>query len=232
LKTKLGADDSQRLERHLDAFRELEIQIGISLPTDARPGASCPASSNAATLLGAKATDSANLPVVGKQQMDLAVQALACDVSRVVLLQWTNTNSRQTYPWLGISGDHHGLSHGTGEAATRAKLTSIYTWYASQYAYFLRKLAAVPEGNGTLLDNTVVLWISEFGDGNSHGMTNIPCLVGGNAGGVLKQGNFLSLGGRSHNDVLLTMLAAVGQPIAAFGSQKYSGGVITEMFNT
>jgi hypothetical protein len=87
----------------------------------------------------------------------------------------------------------------------------IYTWYATKLAGLLDRLAAVPEGAGTMLDNTLVVWGSELGKGNTHSFAQVPFVVAGGAGGAVRQGRFLQVAaGTTHNRLLVAMAQAMG----------------------
>jgi hypothetical protein len=87
----------------------------------------------------------------------------------------------------------------------------------------------VPEGNGTMLDNTVVLWVSEFGDSNGHVSNNLTWLLMGNAAGYFKQGRVIDVAGKSTNDVHTSMLNAFGIADKTFGNPAYCGGPLAAL---
>ena len=108
------------------------------------------------------------------------------------------------------------MSHaGDEDAAAQENLTQINVWYAEQFAYLLGRLAAYPEGDGTLLDNTVVLWCNEVGKGNDHAHRDLPFLLAGSAGGYFSTGRFIDYqaggaAGHPHNNLLLSLAHAMG----------------------
>jgi hypothetical protein len=159
------------------------------------------------------------------------VMALACDLTRVGSIMWTNSVGNITYPWLGINDRHHDLSHEPdSNADAQEKLVRINTWYAEQLAYLLSRLSAVPEGDGTLLDNTLVVWGNELGRGNSHTRDDIPFLLAGKAGGSVRTGQYLKFDKRPHNDLLTSMCRAVGLDNQSFGDARFNTGPIMEIF--
>ena len=171
-----------------------------------------------------------NYPQVLQLQMDQAVMAMACDLTRVVSLQWSNSVGQVASPWLGIDDRHHDLSH-EGDSNTSAidKLTRINRWYAEQFAYLLDKLKSIPEGDGTMLDNTCVLWCNELGRGNSHTRNDLPIVMAGSAGGYFRTGRYLSYDEKAHNDLLLTLAHAYGSDRSTFGMAEYNTGPMTEL---
>jgi hypothetical protein len=167
----------------------------------------------------------ANFPAVSKLQMDLMSAALQCGATNVASLQHGNSVDQCTYPWLGVRRSGHDLSHG-GSHTDQQK---VYKWYAEQYAYLLGKLDAVKEGAGTMLDNTIVLWIMEFGDSYGHRLRNLMWFVAGNAGGFLKQGQVLKFPGRSVSDLHATIQNAFGIKEMTFGDAQYCTGPVAQM---
>jgi len=92
----------------------------------------------------------------------------------------------------------------------RAHLTKIYTWYSERVAHFLDKFASYPEGNGTLLDNTLVVWGGEIGKGNNHSFDKVPFVLAGAAGGALQTGRYLQAPGAVHNRLLVSICQLMG----------------------
>ncbi len=153
--------------------------------------------------------------------------ALACNLTSVASLQLkVGDNDNNPYPWLGITDSHHPLSHsGDGDLVARDKLTKIYTWYADRFAYFLGKLDAIPEGNGTLLDNTLVVWSSEIGKGNNHSFSKLPVVLAGGIGGKVVTGRYLVYDNVPHNRLLVAMCHAMGlDQVQKFGSTDQGMG--------
>jgi hypothetical protein len=168
----------------------------------------------------------ANYPAIGKLQMDLAVAAMQCGLTRVVSLQWGNSNDQCRYPWLnGIGAIGHDLAHNNGNCDPGgSKKTTVFNWYAQQFAYLVGKLKGIKEGDGTMLDNTVVLWVSEFGESNGHSPDNLLWVLAGNANGYFKQGQVLDCGNKSTNDVHASLQNAFGIADTKFGGAAYCAG--------
>ncbi len=239
LRTRAGASDRLRLDAHASAIREIELRL--------ETGPMC----TAAAPPDLDAGSYAHMPEVGRAQMDLLALALGCGQTRVASLQWTESVGTATFPWLGLSDAdvHHHLSHFeptpdlrarfAGESDTdfgvyiRAvqgeKLGRIGAWFAEQLAYLVDRLEALPEGDGTVMDNTCILWINELGDGQGHTHTNVPAVLVGDAGGVLAPGRCLRLGGRSSNDLLLTLARCFGVDASTFGDPAHCTGPIAEL---
>lgn len=214
LRAGLGTEDRTRLDSHLGALEEIERRVlapDMTACTQPTVG-----------------TDTA-MPAVGKAQMDILTAALACDVTRVVTLQWTTAQGGRSAPWLGISQSHHELSHaGDSDLAAKDKLVKINRWYAEQFAYLIAALKAVPEGTGTLLDSTLVVWINELSKGNTHSHNNVPIVMAGDCGGYFRKGRFLQYSGKVfHNNLLVSFLNAMGVPATSFGNPAYCTGPLS-----
>lgn len=224
LNAKVGAADRQKLEAHLGAIRELEQ----SLFADGGPLAACAVPGSP---MGLDPNSNDQYPEVGRAQMDLMTMALACDLTRVASLQWSTAQSGIRFSWLDHSDSHHALSHeADNDDNARAQLIEINHWYAQQFTYLVQSLKAVPEGDGTMLDNTVVLWVNEQGNGDLHTSTDVPFVVAGNAGGYFNTGRSLVFDGRAHNDLYVSMMHAMGQTdVTSFGLPELSQGPLDEL---
>ena len=125
--------------------------------------------------------------------------------------------------WLGVEEGHHELSHHEdSKTESQEKLTKINKWYCEQLAYLARRLAETPEpgGEGSLLDNTVLIWTNELGKGNSHTRDNMPfVLVGG--GLDFQMGRSLKYRREPHNRLLMALAHAFGHEIKTFGNPNY-----------
>jgi hypothetical protein len=235
LSARLGSGDRAKLDQHLTKIREIEQ--GLSEAT-LRPGGAChapvkvdtsdynPSSGlNAASHVVDVSTDSA-IPKVGKYMMDMIVAALACDITAVATLQWTDTEAKHTFPWLMLPEHHHYYQHDGGfhpdECAT------IATWYASQHCYLLQQMAAVDMGGHSLLDESVVFLGSELQEPPTHVKTNMPLVLAGNGGG-LKTGRWLTYNGLPHNNLLVSVLHLFGDMRTSHGDAKYCTGSLTNI---
>ena len=120
-----------------------------------------------------------------KLMFDLQVLALQGDITRVITFQLARETSNRSYPEIGVADPHHPTSHHGGDPEKVAKIAKINQFHVSLFAYFLEKLKAVSEGNGTLLDNSLVLYGSGMGNPNIHNHVDLPIVV---AGGAARQG--------------------------------------------
>ena len=132
--------------------------------------------------------------------------------------------------WLGIDDSHHELSHEPNEnMEAHEKLTKINTWYAEQLAYLVRRLSETPEpgAEGSLLDNTLIVWGNELGQGNSHTLDNLPFVMVGN-GLDFDMGRSLKFPSVPHNRLLVALAHGFGHHIESFGNPEYcKDGVLT-----
>jgi hypothetical protein len=126
-----------------------------------------------------------------KLMFDLQVLALQGDVTRITTFQLARETSNRTYPEIGVADPHHPLTHHAGNPEMIAKVAQINQFHVSLFAYFLERLKATPEGDGTLLDNVAYLYGSGMGNPNIHDHVNLPIIVAGGAGGRLKGGQHI-----------------------------------------
>jgi len=162
------------------------------------------------------------------------VMALACDLTRVATLQWENSVGDARFTWLGIDRGHHDMSHdGDSNGDTLEKLTQINIWYAQQLLYLMNALAKIPEGAGTLLDNTLIFWCNELSRGNVHSHPEMPYLLAGGTAGAarpLTMGRFLSYSGSvPHNNLLVSLMNVFGLPDKTFGNPAYCSGPLARL---
>lgn len=220
---RLGYEQRIRMEAHLESLRDVERRL---LEVSAGTGAYC----EAPMIPSIDASSSANYPEIGRLQIDLLVMAFACDLTRISTLLWSGSTSGQTFPWLGITQGHHDISHeGDTNATAQRQLTDINRWYAEQLAYLLEKLDSIPEGDGTMLDNTIVFWGNELSKGNSHSRSNMKFVIAGSGGGYFRTGRFIRPGDVSHNDLLVSFANAMGVETTRFGHRDHCSGPLTSL---
>ena len=208
------------LDDHVQMVRELEKELQTELVQQSKQkdvGHAVPA------LAANVNEENNNIPQISKMQIDLLVSSFAADFARVATFQITNSVGQPKMRWLDIDEGHHELSHepDTNEAAYE-KLIKINTWYCEQVAYLAKRLAETPEpdGQGSLLDNTTVVWTNELGKGNSHTRDNIPfVLVGGGCG--FEMGRAMDFKGVPHNRLLMSFSESMGIPVKSFGNPNY-----------
>jgi hypothetical protein len=224
LRARLAATDRERLDSYQDSLRIIEKRlVSVTPPTTA--SCSLPVLGNAVDVKA-----ESNYPAIGRLQMDLLVAALQCGITRVASLQWGNSNDQCGYSFLGVNTLGHDMAHNNSNCDPNGeKKKKVFRWYSEQFAYLLGKLSAVREGAGTMLDNTVVLWASEFSESNGHRSDKLLWLVAGNAAGAFQQGRVIDCAGRGTND-LLTALANTFGVTGTFGNPAYGSGPLTAMY--
>ena len=220
LKGAVGTADRARVDQYLDSIREVERQIQRAeaaasdnlLPDLDRPVGVPQAFGDHATLM-----------------FDLQVLAFQADITRVVTFQLTRELSNRTYPEIGVPDPHHPTSHHGGDPEKLAKIAKINTFHVSLFAEFLQKLKATPEGDGTLLDNTVYLYGSGMGNSSLHDHVNLPIMVAGGAATGMKGGRHIRYEqGTSLGNLHLTLLDRVGVHLDTFGD---SDGKVEDLFH-
>ena len=216
--------DQKLLEEHESFVRtmEEELQAARQSTPDVEPPA---------LEAGVKNTND-NLPKLSQMQMDLLVHSLVCDWTRVATLQYTNSVGQARMRWLEIEESHHELSHEPdSNTAAQEKLTKINKWYCEQLAYLVRRLAETPEPNGvgSLLDNTTIVWTNELGKGNSHTLNDIPFVLVGNGIGF-RMGRSLKYDQLAHNRLLMALAHSFGHHVESFGKPELcEGGIAPDL---
>jgi len=212
ISSKLSSHDRTLLDDHLALVREMETNLEHA--ANAEPTVHAMPEIDPEIELVAS-----NTPQISRIQIDLLVNSFANDMTRVATLQYMRSVGQARMHWLGINEGHHGLSHEPDKnQEARDKLQKINTWFCGQVAYLARKLSETPEpgGGGTLLDNTLIVWVNELGKGNSHTLNNIPVVVVG-AGPGFRNGRALDLGKVPHNRLWLSVAHAMGYHTDSFG---------------
>jgi hypothetical protein len=160
---------------------------------------------------------------------DLQVLAFQGDVTRVITFQLARETSNRTYPEIGVSDPHHPLTHHGGDEEKIAKMAKINAFHVSLFAYFLDKLKATREGDGTLLDHALLLYGSGMGNPNVHDHVNLPILVAGGAAGKHKGGRHIRYAEPTPlANLHLTLLEKVGVRLDSFADSK---GKIDELLS-
>jgi len=208
LAASLGAGDSRKLDEYLDAVREVEQRIqsaeakgtqDIALPE--RP-----------TSIPESYEEHARI------MYDLQVLAFQADMTRVASMIVARELSGLSYPNIGVSNGHHNVSHHRDDPDLIDEKTRIDTYHVQLFAEFVEKLAATPDGDGSLLDHSLIVYGSGMGDGNLHRHDNLPILTLGSLGGKIRTGQHLVYPRHTPmTNFLLTLLDNVGADIDRLG---------------
>jgi hypothetical protein len=143
---------------------------------------------------------------------DLNVLAFQTDTTRVSTYIGSTPNG-VSYPELGFTDTHHSNTHHNNEPEKVRKVEAITAFNIAQFAYMVKKMAALREGDGSLLDNCIMMWGSGLEDGNKHSRENLPFIIAGKGGGALKTGRYLPDTKGNQGDLLSTLLTATGVPL-------------------
>jgi hypothetical protein len=219
LQTLLGGADWRKLDQHATSVRELERRLGLLAEQSEACGLAEPVDIN-------EPMTEESFRTVLRAHIDLTVAAFACDATRFSSIQCSSAVNALRFTFMDLDQyEGHGLSHaGDGNDNLQVQWESMLTWYSEQLAYLLQKLALVPEGDGTMLDNTLVLCVNEISRGNTHSHDDMHFLLAGGAGGRLPGGRYLRFDGRPHNDLLVSVLNALGLEERTFGDEHFYNG--------
>lgn len=235
----VSPEDRDKVNSHLASVRQLEQQFAGN-----NAGALCNSPAKSAAFDEEK---NENYPKLVRVQMDLMVAALKCDLTRVISYNLTNTGgSDVVFSWLGSeftgAGDefpirsHHDIAHQQGRSAAHLqRYVGVNKWYYEQFAYFIDQLNKIPEGDGTMLDNTVVMITNV--SGSNHMAVGLPVVLVGSCGGYFKTGRLLKYGGWANraekywehagiplNQLLVSLGNAMDVPITKFGHSMFPAG--------
>jgi hypothetical protein len=211
----VSREDRGLLEQHTTFVREMEDRLKAMKQTDLNH--------EVPVLESGIREENDNIPTITRMQMELLVNSFVNDFSRVATFQITNSVGQPKMRWLGIEEGHHELSHEPdSNKEAQEKLTKINTWYCEQLAWLVRRLAETPEpnGEGSLLDNTLIVWGNELGQGNSHTLNNIPIVMVGN-GLDFNMGRSIKFPNISHNRMLMSLAHGFGHHIETFGKPDF-----------
>jgi hypothetical protein len=207
LKADLGYTDRRKLDEYLTAVRELEQRIerannfATTLPDYNRP-------------TGIPRAYEDHL----KLMFDLLTLAFQTDTTRISTFIMAHDGSNRQYPFIGVRDGHHDLSHHQGDEEKLAKIAKINRFHTTQFAYFLEKLKSINEGDGTLLENCMIVYGSGLGDGNRHNHDNLPVLVAGKGGGTIQTGRHVRMTKETPmTNLFLSVLDRVGAPVDRIG---------------
>jgi hypothetical protein len=208
LRNSLGGADRRKLDEYLFAIRDVEKRIqSIEKDNLVRVPVNAPASSVPDSF-----ADHSNL------MFDLMVLAFQTDMTRVVTALLAIEQSPRNYPEIGITEGHHGLTHHQGDKAKIEKVTQINEYHIKQFTYLLNKLKSTPDGDGTLLDNSMIVYGSGLADGSQHEHSNLPTVVAGRGRGTLKPGKYIGVTTETPMaNLYVSMLDKMGVPVESFG---------------
>ena len=204
MQANLGPSDRLKIGQYLDAVRDVERRLqayekhNSRLPVPEPPGGIPSSFEEHARLM-----------------IDLQVLALQSDLTRVATLMISREGSQRVYPSIGASDGHHALTHHQGDPVKIEMVSRINRLHVGVFAALLEKLRSTPDGDGTLLDHSVLLYGSSLSDGNGHSHDNLPIVVAGTVG---QGGRHLRFPDKTPmTNLLLTLLDKVGVPVDHLG---------------
>jgi hypothetical protein len=237
LQAKLGNAEKSRLDNHLSALRDVEARAaGVVMPPagggPTGPVAACDKSGfnkqgykNTQSYYPQTYHQAENFPTVGQLQMDLALLALSCNLSRVVTLMWSHAVSPTKIPGVSTIGNHDSSHYGTQPgSATGQQYIANRRWFMGQFAGMLQRMKATAYGDSNLLDHTIVYLCSDINDGDLHDHRSMPIALAGGGKAGLRTGRSLDYtnkgqGGQNetHAKLLVSIARALGDNIDSYG---------------
>jgi hypothetical protein len=181
LSNRLGSADRRKLDEYLESVRDVERRIQAAERKNEQPLPEMEVPQGVP----------AEFPDYVRLMMDLLVVAFQTDSTRIATFMLANEGSNRTFPWMEVNEGHHSLSHHAGNAEKLEKIRRIDRFYVEQFAYLLKRLSEIREGEGTLLDHSMILYGCAISDGNRHNHDELPILLAGKAGGTLKTGRHI-----------------------------------------
>ena len=226
LRDELSSADRRKIDEYFTNIREIERRVERIEDLEAAP-----------KVVSTPVTEPRGLPKTAKETLayedhlrlmsDLLVLAFQGDVTRVASFMFARAGSNRSYREIGVPEGHHSLSHHQDDPVKLEKIAQINTFHTRQLAYLLDRLKSIPEGEGTLLDNCMILYGSALGDGNRHNHDNLPVLLSGKGGGTIDTGRHVRLPQETPMcNLFVSMLDRLGADVEAFGD---STGRLSEL---
>ena len=209
LKAQLGGRDQKKIDEYFQAVREIEQRLERF-------------EKNRATALASGVKQPAGIPNDYGEHIrlmgDMMILAFQADLTRVATFMFANDGSNRSFRQIGISEGHHDISHHGRSAEKMAKKKQIDRYHVEQLAYILNRMASIKEGDGTLLDNSMIVYGAGISDGDRHNHDDLPILVAGKGGGALRTGRHIKYAAHTPmNNLFLSMLDRVGVRVETLG---------------
>jgi len=218
LRRRLPQDDQHKLDEYLDSVRSVERRIAAieyrqkeaalekaGVSTSKRHASDSPP-------IEIKIPEGDKRSEYMQVMCDLNVLAFQTDTTRVSTYIGSTPNG-VSYPELGFKDEHHSQTHHNNQWDKVDKVAKITAFNIAQFAYMIKKMASLREGDGTLLDNCIMMWGSGLEDGNKHSRENLPFILAGRGGGTVNTGRFLDHTSGNQGDLLTTILTCAGIPL-------------------
>ncbi|MBI1375160.1 MAG: DUF1552 domain-containing protein [Phycisphaera sp.] len=209
LRGKVSNHDQRKLDEYLDSVREIEKRIQAE---EGNARAKLPPDLDVPEGVPTEYAEHLHL------MMDLMVVAFQTDMTRVTTFMYSNAGSNRSYPFIGVREGHHSLSHHRGDAEKMAQLQKIDEFHIEQFAYMLQKMDSIKEGDGTLLDHSMIMYGSAIGDGNRHNHDDLPAILAGGGNGTLTPGRHVHYEAETPMaNLFLSMLDRMDASVDQFG---------------
>jgi hypothetical protein len=220
LNKKVGSGDRAKLDQYLDAVRDVERRIQLA---EAQSDRELP-----------EVDQPAGIPRTyeehAKLMFDMQVLAYQTDLTRVITFMMGRELSGRTYAEIGVPDSHHPTSHHRDDPALYEKVTKINEFHTSLFTYYLNKLDDTPDGNGSLLDNMLMLYGAGMSDSNRHANTGLPLVLLGGGSGSIKGGRHLRYSeGTPISNLHLTMLDKMGLPLDKIGNSTNALNLLSDV---
>lgn len=233
---RLGTEDRQRVQEHLTAVRRREEQLATLM--DRKLACARPPEPGTSYIVKKEA----HVPAQSRLMMDMIIDAMKCGLTRAACYSLYDSNAYHAFfSWLDTSNPNfanqggpkisefpnahfHAMAHGNGKEPGTTMYADANRWLMQQYAYVLERLAKEPEGTGTMLDNTLVLWVDSLSNGGGHHVTRLPWILAGNVGNRFKTGRHVAFApGTAPNGLFLAIAEAMGvaPPGGVIGNAKF-----------
>jgi Protein of unknown function (DUF1552) len=211
LSDKVSGADRRKLDEYMTAVREIEQRIAKSREKVDMSDIDMKKPT------GTPKNNAEHIRLLG----DLMVLAFQTDTTRVSTFVFANEGSNRSYPEIGVSEGHHELSHHQRKAEKLEGIRKINRYHVEQFAYVINKLKETKEGEGTLLDNSMVIYGSGIGDGDAHNHDNLPIVMAGRAGGAIDTGRHIKFENDTPmTNLYLSMLDLVGAKVESLGDSN------------
>lgn len=201
LQGKVSGSDKRKLDEYFESVRDIEMRIERSekfatqMPKDFKVPEGIPESYEKHI----------------RVMFDLMALAFQTDTTRIATFMLAHDGSNRSFPDIGVPDAHHGISHHQRDPEKLAKLGKIDRFYLRQFAYFMDKLKGIKEGEGCVLDNSMIVWGGGIGDPDRHNHDNLPIVVAGRAGGTWTPGKRVMLPGETPmTNLYVSMLERMG----------------------
>lgn len=219
---KLNVEDQRKFDNYLESIREVERRIERATNDERLPGAWRP-TLDKPDMPRPEEGQPQDIPEYMKLMMDIILLAFRMDKTRIATLQFNNDgNNGMRFGFLdGVSNNHqHGISHHGNRPEGKDEHVKTVAYHAKQFAYFIEQMKSIDEGGTTMLDNSMVLFGTNFIDGHTHDTSQLPLVLAGRGGGTIRPGRIIKAQrdeDRAACNIYLSMLNRMGVPDESFG---------------